>query len=82
MGLISYVDQTFQNLKVAHCVDLACRTATLVSLDFLIGFGGLWTSMTIGADGVGLISYYNQLNGDLKVVHCSNTFCVPYHRGR
>jgi len=82
LGLISYFDQTLQQLKVAHCVDLACTTATLVSLDFLIGYGAFSTSMTIGADGVGLISYYNQLNGDLKVVHCSNTFCVPYHRGR
>jgi hypothetical protein len=37
---------------------------------------GFFASATIGADGLGLISYYDNTNGDLKVAHCSNTNCT------
>jgi hypothetical protein len=43
---------------------------------------GQYTSVTIGADGLGLISYYDATNGNLKVAHCSDLFCVPSHRRR
>ena len=43
---------------------------------------GRFSSVTIGTDGLGLISYYDATNGDLKVAHCSDLFCVPYHRRR
>lgn len=43
---------------------------------------GQYSSVTIGTDGLGLISYYDATNGDLKVAHCSDLFCVPYHRRR
>jgi len=38
--------------------------------------------VTIGADGLGLISYYDVGNGNLKVAHCANAFCTPYFRRR
>jgi len=72
--LISYYDFSNGNLKVAHCIDLACSTATLTTLDST-GSVGHYTSITIGADGLGLISYYDLSNGNLKVAHCSNTAC-------
>ena len=31
--------------------------------------------LAIGADGLGLISYYDPNNGDLKVAHCDDTAC-------
>ena len=34
------------------------------------------TSIAIGTDGLGLISYYDGTNGDLKVAHCSNSLCI------
>jgi hypothetical protein len=43
---------------------------------------GQYSSVTIGTDSLALISYYDATNGDLKVAHCSNLFCVPYHRRR
>jgi len=43
---------------------------------------GRFSSVIIGTDGLALISYYDATNGDLKVAHCSNLFCVPYHRRR
>jgi hypothetical protein len=55
-----------------------------VALTTLDGPGnvGQYTSVTIGADGLGLISYYDATNGNLKVAHCSDLFCVPSHRRR
>jgi hypothetical protein len=43
---------------------------------------GQYSSVTIDTDGLGLISYYDATNGDLKVAHCSDLFCVSYHRRR
>jgi hypothetical protein len=76
LGLISYWDG-FPNrdLKVAHCSDPACTSATVTTLDN-IGDVGQYTSLTIGADGLGLISYYDATNGHLKVAHCSDLACT------
>jgi cell shape-determining protein MreC len=82
LGLVSYYDQTNGDLKVAHCSDTACTSAATTTLDGAAPFGqvgtdvGLYTSVTTGADGLGLISYYDQTNGDLKVAHCSDTACT------
>ena len=82
LGLISYTGGGGNaDLKVAHCNNTLCAgasTSTLDSPDLV----GQHTSVTIGADGLGLISYFDDSNGDLKVAHCSNTFCVPYFRRR
>ncbi|MBT5893044.1 MAG: hypothetical protein HOH57_04505, partial [Chloroflexi bacterium] len=72
---ISYRDQTNKNLKVAHCDNAACTSATISTLDS-DGSVGTDTSITIGADGLGLISYYDFTNTALKVAHCSNTMCT------
>ena len=32
LGLISYLDATNNDLKVAHCVDVACSSATTATL--------------------------------------------------
>ena len=81
LGLISYYDTTNGDLKVAHCSDVTCSSATLATLDST-GNVGEYTSVTIGADGLGLISYYDVGNGNLKVAHCANAFCTPYFRRR
>ncbi len=74
LGLISYYDASGGNLKVAHCADTACSSATVTTLDSA-GNVGQHTSIAIGLDGLGLISYYDAGNGDLKVAHCSDTAC-------
>jgi hypothetical protein len=81
LGLISYIDSTNGDLKVAHCSNTNCTTATIIALDET-GVVGRDTSITIGADGLGLISYRETTNGALKVAHCENAFCSPYFRRR
>jgi hypothetical protein len=54
---------------------LAPAANTITTLDSA-GSVGSWTSVTIGADGLGLISYYDATNGDLKVAHCNDVACT------
>jgi hypothetical protein len=75
LGLISYYDNTNQDLKVAHCTDAICSVATTSTLDS-DGDVGTYTSIAIGADGLGLISYHDNTNNCLKVAHCSNSACT------
>ena len=75
LGLISYFDATNLDLKVAHCSNAACTSATYSTLDST-GNVGQYTSVTIGSGGLGLISYWDQTNSDLKVAHCSNVACT------
>ena len=71
LGLLSYYDATNGDLKVAHCSNQACNSATISSLDRR-GDVGQYTSIAIGSDDLGLISYYDTTNGDLKVAHCAH----------
>jgi Collagen triple helix repeat (20 copies) len=67
-------------LKVAHCSNLVCSSATTTTLDPTDNFGG--TSVTFGVDGLPIVGSYNQTAAGLVVTHCSNLFCIPYFRRR
>lgn len=78
LGLISYTavrsDPTINFLDVAHCENLACTSATTTLVDTLVGNG---TSIMIGYDGLGLISYQTLGSPQrLKFAHCSNVACT------
>ncbi len=74
LGLISYFDQTNADLKVAHCIDTACSSATTTVLD-TPAYIGVQPSIAISVDGLGLISYCDQSNGNLKAAHCDDIDC-------
>jgi hypothetical protein len=76
LGLVVYVDHSTHNLVTVHCTNVACSTfAAPTTIDPSGHVGDEQTSVTVGADGLGLISYYDSTNGDLDVAHCSNTAC-------
>jgi hypothetical protein len=74
LAVISYYDSTNGDLKVAHCANAGCTSATTKTLD-AAGSVGLGTSITIAADGRGLISYLSS-TGDVKVAHCADIPCT------
>jgi Collagen triple helix repeat (20 copies) len=78
LGLISYRGSSYTAaaLKVAHCDNKACTSASLSILDDPGHDVGVYSSVTIGADGLGLISYQDQGSDDLKVAHCQNVSCT------
>jgi predicted regulator of Ras-like GTPase activity (Roadblock/LC7/MglB family) len=82
MPIISYNDASNTSLKVVHCTTIACVTNDPPrSLDNS-GEVGEYTSITIGIDALPIITYTDLTDGDLRVVHCSNEHCIPYHRQR
>jgi hypothetical protein len=81
LGLISYYDLSSNHLKVLHCGNAVCDSGnTITTVDNAGPVGNQYTSITIGADGLGLISYYASTTADLKVFKCSNLACEPYVR--
>jgi hypothetical protein len=79
LPIISYQDGTNANLKVAHCGDVACSTpcgvggTTCPVIDAGTAF---FSSITIGSDGLPIISYQDITNSDLKVAHCADVACA------
>ncbi|MEI7745175.1 MAG: hypothetical protein WCK58_15675 [Chloroflexota bacterium] len=75
LPLVSYQDATRQALRVAHCSDMACTSATLLDADAKAGEVGMFSSIAIGGDGLGLIAYHDSANGDLRTAHCTDAVC-------
>lgn len=73
LGLISYTDTGNWDLKVAHCDNTDCSSASATTLDSVGSVAAYGTALAIGADDLGLISYFS---GNLKVAHCDNTDCT------
>tara|TARA_B100001146_G_scaffold90925_1_gene80618 strand:- start:598 stop:918 length:321 start_codon:yes stop_codon:yes gene_type:complete len=64
-----------------YCSNTNCTSATTIGID-TGGNVGDFSQITIGTDGLGLISYLDMTNLELKVAHCANQFCSPYSRRR
>jgi hypothetical protein len=74
-GLISYYDADNGNLKTVHCTNTTCTSHDTPSTIASSGDVGKHTSITIGNNGLALISYiYNYAEGDerLRLARCSN----------
>jgi hypothetical protein len=71
-----YIDPNVY-IKVAHCANADCTSASSFIIDS-VNFGDADNSITIGADGLGLISYYAYYDvneSNLKVAHCNDIVC-------
>jgi hypothetical protein len=71
--VISYLDGTNGDLKVAKCWNAFCSSGSTITAVDSAGYVGQYTSITIGTDGQPVISY--STGGDLKVAKCGNASC-------
>lgn len=76
LGVIAYVEYGAADLKVAHCENLACTSATLTLIDAFQDVSSV--SIATGTDGLGLIAYNNSFSQQLKVAHCENPACSTF----
>ena len=74
--VISYYNATNGALKVAHCGNASCSSGnTLTIVDDQAG-SGTYTSIAIGLDNNPVISYHDDVNDSIKVLHCGNPSCT------
>ena len=80
LPLISYYQYAGASqgrLSVAHCGDLTCSTGnTITAFGLAMAAGGAYTSATIGADRLPVVSFQYALGKDLAVAHCSDVSCT------
>jgi hypothetical protein len=82
LPIISYRDYGNGHLKVVHCTTVNCTSTDTPQTVDSSGNVGYYSAITIGADGLPIIGYFDGGNGHLKVAHCASVFCVPYFRRR
>ena len=68
--VISYYDQTNDDLKVAYCNDPLCSGPNVITAPDTTSQVGWHTSLMLQDGGVPVISYFDKTNGDLKVLRC------------
>jgi len=76
LPIVSYRDTTNRDLKVAHCGNVSCSSGNTITTVDNIGEVGRTSSITIGTDGLPIVSYRDRTNQDLKVAHCGSILCI------
>ena len=74
--MITYWDASSTDLalRVVKCGNISCSSGNEINT-VESGRFGEYNSLSIGADGFPIISYYDYANGNLKVAHCGDVSC-------
>jgi hypothetical protein len=75
--VISYYDSQAGKLELLHCDDPYCRgdESANIAVPDPSEIAGMHTSLALDAKGLPVISYYDSVNGQLKVLHCDDPGC-------
>jgi hypothetical protein len=73
--VISYYDPSETKLKVVHCFDKNCSSFNAILTPDAASQVGQYSSLVLDHSGNPVVSYYDQANTALKVLHCGNSSC-------
>jgi hypothetical protein len=73
--IISYFDNTNDNLKVAKCNDVSCSTATITTADSTTNTGQ-YTSIALRDNGNPVVSYWDLTNDAATLKICGQPECT------
>jgi hypothetical protein len=77
LPVISFFVSDWHALKVAHCENITCTSSTVNLVDGSVSqYHGIDSELTIGVDGLPIISYYVAPADDLLVAHCNDAACT------
>jgi hypothetical protein len=76
LGLISFYNISGgAALWIFKCANATCTAGAPAVIDATAPGVGQYNSITLGSDGLGMISYYDSANDALKVAHCQTVAC-------
>jgi trimeric autotransporter adhesin len=74
--VVSFYDDTNDDLKVALCLDSTCTAAPIIRTLDSNGTVGTFTSLQLTAAGNPVVSYFDFTNGNLKLAVCLDATCA------
>jgi hypothetical protein len=75
--VVSYYDATNDDLYLMHCNDPNCAgDDESIVVQHTTGDVGRYTSLELDASGYPVVSYHDETNGDLKILHCNDVNCA------
>jgi CSLREA domain-containing protein len=76
--VVAYWDDNNYDVKVMHCNDANCSGGdeSITSPDTGLGFNGGHTSLALDASGYPVVSYFDNTNSDLRLLHCNDANCT------
>jgi hypothetical protein len=76
--VVSYEDLTNRDLKLLHCDDPNCSGDETINISTpdSKGMVGTYTSIALDTENRPIVSYFDSLNGLLKLLHCDSADCA------